>query len=123
MIEPSESARRIESTLRRFGVELDGTLGGKEIAALTSKKGFGMVLPAFVERFQTELEAAEVPGTAGKMLKLRLKQMDEVATELQAAPANDRFEASELAMLASFLDLSVLCLAAALGKDYRAASP
>lgn len=122
MIEPSESTRRISSALTRFGVALDGAPGA-DPDKLASKKGFGLMLGPFAERVTQELEAAELPDSTKRMLKLRIRQLDEVGTELAALAPSDRFEAPELAILASFLDVTVTMISAALGKEYRSTSP
>lgn len=123
MIEPSESARRISSALTRFGVSLDGSPAAKDPDTLAAKKGFGIMLASFAERLQEEAENADLPDSTKKMLKLRVRQLEDVGRELATMAPGDRFEAPELAILASFLDLTVTMFAAASGKEYRSASP
>jgi hypothetical protein len=123
MIEASESARRMHSALQRFGVPLEDILAGLPADALATKSTCGAALNAFVERLRGELSGNGVDEKQGRLVDLRLKQMEKVADGLREGPAQERFEPAELALLASFLDLTVVLVSTALGKDYRAPSP
>lgn len=123
MIEPSESARRISSALSRFGVSLENSPAAGDPDRLASKKAFGMMLSPFAERLTEELESVDLPDSTKRLLKLRARQIDEVGQEMATMTAGDRFEAPELAVLASFLDLTVTMFSAAAGKEYRSESP
>ena len=123
MIEPSESARRVQSAFRRFGVPLEGELASQSPDAFTSKRAFGGALLPFVDKITDELGSAEVPDATARILRLRLKQLRETAEGLMAAPPSDRFEPAEFGVLASFVDVFVHLLGLGLGKEYRADSP
>ncbi|MBW3582509.1 MAG: hypothetical protein KY455_05350 [Euryarchaeota archaeon] len=121
MVEPSESARRIESTFSRFGVSMDGKLEQADI--LIQKKALGMAIPPFVEKVRAELDQADLPASTGRMLKLRLKHLEDAASGLAALPPADRFEDDELAIFASLIDIVVTLLGLSLEKEYRAQLP
>lgn len=123
MIDPSESARRIASAFQRFGVTLDGDLAGKDANVFAAKRGLGIALPGFVDRMTEELDAADISTNLGRVLKLRLKQLGEAGADLLEAGAGDRFEADELAIIASLIDVTVGVFGAAVGKEFRAESP
>lgn len=91
--------------------------------ALATKRTFAAAMERFVTRIREEVENGALDERDQRMVALRLKQMDAVAEELAQEGAQERFEPAELALLASFLDLTVILIATALGKEYRAPSP
>ncbi len=113
----------MHSALQRFNVSLDDVLAKMPADALSNKRTFAAALTRFTARIREEIEEEGMEEKNARMVALRLKQMDAVAEELQQEAAQDRFEPSELALLASFLDLTVVLMATALGKEYRAPSP
>jgi hypothetical protein len=122
MIEASESARRMLSALQRFNVPMEDVLAKMPADALSNKRTFAAALERFTTRIREETEGG-LSDKDARFVALRLKQMDAVAEELAKEGAQERFEPAELALLASFLDLSVVLIATALGKEYRSPSP
>lgn len=111
------------SALQRFNVPLDDVLAKMPADILSNKRTFAVALERLAVRIREEVEDSPMDERDVRMVTLRLKQMDTVAEQLAQEGAQDRFEPAELALLASFMDLTVILIATALGKEYRAPSP
>ncbi len=119
MVEPSESARRIESVFARLQVPLEGELAKPDI--LTHKKAMGLALPAFVERLREELEGAELTANGARIAKLKLKQLETMSEGFAEAAPGDQFEPDELGLVAIFMELVIALLGGILKKEFRGA--
>lgn len=117
MVEPSESARRIESVLKRFGVQLEGELAKPDI--MVQKKAMGMILPRFVDRFKEEIAAADLSANSERILKLKAKQLNDIGERMAELPPGEQFENVDLGLLAVFLETTMVLMGTILGKDYR----